>query len=83
MARREAQPTRTVTRDQVIRGNIQQASISSLAFERRSNKPGAFAWLVGYRAGFYGDPYIWPLGALDPQRWTAGFIEGRGQRGRQ
>ena len=82
MGRREAQPTRTVIRDQVIRGNIQQARIYSLAFERRSNKPGALAWLVGYGAGFYGDPYIWPLAALDAQGWTAGFIEGRGQRGR-
>jgi hypothetical protein len=82
MGRREAQPTRTVIRDQVIRGNIQQASISSLAFERRTNKPGALAWLVGYRAGFYGDPNIWPLGALDPQPWALGFIEGRGHRGR-
>lgn len=48
----------------------------------RANKPGALAGLCGFRAGFYGAAYVWPLGTLDPQVWAAGFLEGRGQRGR-
>jgi len=55
----------------------------SLAFTRlcRNNKAqGALAWLTGFRAGFYGAPYVWPLGTLDPHAWAVGFIEGRGSR---
>jgi hypothetical protein len=43
---------------------------------------GALAWLSGFRAGFYGSTFVWPLGTLDPQIWAAGFIEGRGHRTR-
>jgi hypothetical protein len=56
----------------------------SLAFTRlcRNNKAQeALAWLSGFRAGFYGALYVWPLGTLDPQVWAIGFIEGRGSRG--
>ena len=82
MARRSRERTRTVSRDQVIPGCPQQAGdVASLAFRRvcRSNT-GALAWLTGFRAGFYGASYVWPLGTLDPQVWAIGFIEGRGSR---
>ena len=80
MARRSRERTRTVSRDQVIPGCPQQAGdVASLASRRvcRSNT-GALAWLTGYRAGYYGDPYVWPLGALDAHIWAIAFIEGRG-----
>jgi hypothetical protein len=67
--------------------SAQQAGdrIVSLAFARLccTNKAqGALARLSGFRAGFYGAPYAWPLGTFDPQVWAVGFIEGRGHRGR-
>jgi hypothetical protein len=83
MARRSDERTRTVFRDQEIPGCAQQASdVASLAFApARTHGNGALAWLVCFRAGYYGAPYIWPLGTLDPQIWALGFIEGRGHRG--
>jgi hypothetical protein len=59
-------------------------SVVSLALTRfcRRKRQGALAWLSGFRAGFYGAPYVRPHGALDPQVWVIGFIEGRGSRGR-
>ena len=58
--------------------------IASLAFwcVCRLAKRDQLAWLVGFRAGCYGDPYVWPLGALDTHIWSLAFIEGRGYRGR-
>jgi hypothetical protein len=56
----------------------------SLDFERlcrANNAQGALAWLSGFSAGFYGAPYVWPLGSLDPHVWGIGFIEGRGSQG--
>jgi hypothetical protein len=74
--------------DPVSTGNqndqVQQAGdVASLAFSRFccTAKPNALAWLAGFRAGYYGGPYVWPLGTLDPQFWALGFIEGRGHRG--
>ena len=57
---------------------------TSLAFWRvcRLANRNQLAWLVGFRAGYHGDPYIWPLGALDPHIWSIAFIEGRGYRER-
>jgi hypothetical protein len=54
--------------------------VTSLAFWRifRLDKRHQLAWLVGFRAGYYGDPYVWPLGASDPHVWSLAFIEGRG-----
>jgi hypothetical protein len=46
----------------------------------RVAKRDQLAWPVGFRAGYYGDPYVWPLGALDPRVWARAFIEGRGYR---
>lgn len=56
--------------------------ITSLAFWRvcRLARRNQLAWLVGFRAGYYGDPYVWPLGALDPHIWSLAFIEGQGYR---
>jgi hypothetical protein len=87
MARRSLERRRTRAYDQAVLECTQQAGdrAVSLAFTRlcRINKAqGALAWLCGFRAGFYGAPYVWPLGALDPQVWAVGFIEGRGSRGR-
>ena len=64
-------------------------NLVSLAMSRRwpfpafavPPKPNALAWLTGFSAGYYGAPYVWPLGTLDPQFWALGFIEGRGHRG--
>jgi hypothetical protein len=85
MARRCLQPRRTRAYDQAVLECTQQAGdrIVSLAFERvRFPKAqGTLAWLSGFRAGFYGAPYVWPLGTLDPLIWSVGFIEGRGSRG--
>jgi hypothetical protein len=56
--------------------------VVSLAFSRMC-RPGTrdrLAWLTGFRAGFDGKPYIWPLGTLNPHVWALGFIEGRGHR---
>jgi hypothetical protein len=85
MARRTHQGTRTVFRDQAIPRRLQQVApcdcITSLAFWRvcRVTKRDQLAWLVGFRAGYYGDPYVWPLlGNLDPHVWSLAFIEGRG-----
>ena len=58
--------------------------VVSLAFKRLCRARmscGALAWLSGFHAGFYGAPYVWPLGTLDPHVWAVGFIEGRGTRG--
>jgi hypothetical protein len=87
MARRCSQRMRTHACAQEKVESDQQADYRavSLAFERvrRTNKAqGALAWLSGFRAGFYGAPYVWPLRALDPQVWALGFIEGRGHGGR-
>jgi len=58
--------------------------IRSRAFWRvcRLAKRDQLAWVVGFRAGYYGDPYVWPLGPLDPHVWSIAFIEGRGYRDR-
>jgi hypothetical protein len=84
MARRSRERTRTIARDKAVPGYIQQSGdIASLAFARvRTYGSGALAWLGGFRAGFHGVPYVRPLGRLDPQAWTLGFIEGRGHRGK-
>jgi hypothetical protein len=85
MARRCLQRRRTPAYDQVVLKCTQQAGgVTSLAFSRlrRPGTRGQLAWLTGYRAGFYGAPYVRPLGALDPQKWALGFLEGRGHRGR-
>ena len=86
MARRSLERRRTCACAQVKSECVQQPGdhVVSLAFIRlcRINKAqGALAWLSGFRAGFYGAPYVWPLGTLDPQVWAIGFIEGRGSRG--
>ena len=86
MARRSSERRRTRAYDQAVLECTQQAGdrVVSLAFTRlcRNNKAqGALAWLTGFRAGFYGAPYVWPLGTLDPHVWAVGFIEGRGSRG--
>jgi hypothetical protein len=86
MARRCLQRRRTRAYDQAVLECTQQAGdyIVSLAFERfcRTNKAhGALAWISGFRAGFCGAPYVWPLGTLDPLIWSVGFIEGRGSGG--
>jgi len=69
--------------DPVSTGSREAGDVTSLAFSRfcRTAKPNALAWLTGFRAGYYGAPYVWPLGTLDPQCWALGFIEGRGNRG--
>jgi hypothetical protein len=88
MERRTRQGTRTVSRDQEVRLGSQQVApcdhITSLAFWRvcRLAKRDQLAWLVGFRAGYYGDPYVWPLGALEPRIWSIAFIEGHGYRER-
>jgi hypothetical protein len=87
MARRCLQRRRTRACDQAVLECIQQAGdrVVSLALVERlsgtNQAQGALAWFNGFRAGFYGAPYVWPLGALDPQVWAVGFIEGRGSRG--
>ena len=85
MARRSSERRRTRAYDQAVLECTQQAGdrVVSLAFTRlcRNNKAqGALAWLTGFRAGFYGAPYVSPLGTLDPHAWAVGFIEGRGSR---
>jgi hypothetical protein len=82
MARRCLQRRRTRAYDQAVLGGGQQAGAVSLAFERICSRKvqGALAWLSGFRAGFYGAPYVWPLGTLDPHIWAVGFREGRGFR---
>jgi hypothetical protein len=87
MVRRYLQRRRTRACAQAKVDSTQQAGdrVVLLAFSRlcRTNKSqGRLAWLTGFRAGFYGAPYVWPLEALDPQVWAIGFIEGRGSRGR-
>ena len=87
MARRYLQRRRTRAYDQVILECAQQAGdrVVSLAFTRfcRPGKTqGVLAWLSGFRAGFDGAPYVWPLGSLDPQKWALGFLEGLSYRGR-
>ena len=69
--------------DPVSTGSREAGDVTSLAFSRFccTAKPNALAWLAGFRAGYYGGPYVWPLGTLDPQFWALGFIEGRGRRG--
>ena len=87
MARRSLQRRRTRAYDQAVLESTQQAGddVVSLAFRRLCRarmSRGALAWLVGFRAGYYGDPYVWPLGALDPHIWSIAFFEGRGYRER-
>jgi hypothetical protein len=55
--------------DPISTGSRAAGDVTSLAFSRfcRTAKPNALAWLSGFRAGFYGAPYVWPLGVLDPQ----------------
>ena len=63
--------------------NTQRAGgVTSLAFSRlcRPGTRDGLAWLTGFRAGFYGQPYVWPLGTLNPHVWALAFIEGRGRR---
>lgn len=81
MARRCSQRGRTRVHDQVVHQHSQQSGTVPLAFERV--RQGALAWLSGFRAGFYGAPYFWPLGTVDPLIWSVGFMEGRGSRGQQ
>jgi hypothetical protein len=85
MARRCLQRRRPRAYDQAVLECTQQAGdhVVSLAFTRscRINKAQGAAWLTGFRAGFYGAPYVWPLGTLDLHVWAIGFIEGRGSRG--
>jgi hypothetical protein len=85
MARRSSERRRTRACGQAVLECTQQAGdrVVSRAFSRlcHTNKAQAgLAWLSGFRAGFCGAPYVWPLGALDPQDWAIGFIEGRGSR---
>jgi hypothetical protein len=86
MARRCLQRRRTRAYDQAVLECSQQAGdrVVSLAFSRlcRSGARDGLAWLTGFRAGFYGKPYIWPLATLNPQVWAMAFIEGRGRRAR-
>ena len=69
--------------DPISTGSREAGDVTSLAFFRfcRTAKPNALAWLTGFSAGYYGAPYVWPLGTFDPQSWALGFIEGRGHRG--
>ena len=83
MARRCLQRRRTRAYDQEVRKGGQQAGwVTSLAFSRlrRHGTRDGLAWLTGFRAGFYGQPYVWPLGTLNPHVWALAFIEGRGRR---
>jgi hypothetical protein len=82
MARRCLQRRRTRAYDQEVRKGGQQAGgVTSLAFSRcRRGTRDGLAWLTGFRAGFYGQPYVWPLGTLNPHVWALAFIEGRGRR---
>jgi hypothetical protein len=59
--------------------------VTLLAFWRvcRLDKRDQLAWLVGFRAGYYGQPDVWPLlGNLNPDAWTRAFVEGRGHQER-
>jgi hypothetical protein len=67
---------------QSLGGGDQVVSLAFRRLCRARTLRGALAWLGGFRAGFDGAPYVWPLGTLDPQMWAFGFIEGRGYRGR-
>jgi hypothetical protein len=85
MARRCLQRRRTCAYDQAVLECTQQAGdrVVSLTFKRlcRTNKGrGALAWLSGFGDGFYGAPYVRPLGTPDPQRWALGFLGDRGYR---
>jgi hypothetical protein len=83
MARRSLQRRRICTYDQVVLECSQQADgVTSLALRRlwRPGTPDGLAWLTGFRAGFYGKPYVLPLGTLNPHVWALAFIEGRGRR---
>jgi hypothetical protein len=86
MPKRCGQHSRAIARSRAKDGVYPQrvAPCDSLAFWRvcRLAKRNQLAWLVGFRAGYYGDPYVWPLGALDPHVWPIAFIEGRGYRER-
>jgi hypothetical protein len=84
MVRRWTQRRRKPSRDQAVLECTQQAGdrVVSLAFWRCCcTRTGPLAWLTGFHAGYYGAPYVWPLGPLDQQFWALGFIEGRGHRG--
>jgi hypothetical protein len=85
-AEREAIRTRTRMESENVCDQHLEAGdrLVSPAFVRlcSTNKAqGTLAWLSGFRAGFYGAPYVRPLGTLDPQVWAWGYIEGAGHRG--
>jgi len=83
MVRRWTQRRRKPSRDQAVLECTQQAGdrVVALAFWRCCRtRTGALAWFTGFRAGFYGAPYVWPLSTLDPQVWAIGFIEARNSR---
>ena len=82
---RIARSIRSIRYRPYLTTNTQRAGdVRSLAFSRfcRPGKHDGLAWLSGFRAGFYGKPYVWPLGTLNPRRWALGFIEGRGHQRR-
>jgi hypothetical protein len=68
--------------DPVSTGSREAGDVTSLAFSRfcRHGTRDGLAWLTGFRAGFYDQPYVWPLGTLNPHVWALAFIEGRGRR---